>query len=51
MCIRDRAGKKAGAAPAALSATSQLIEDGVKRVNMYSVPKVSEDVEVPAKSA
>lgn len=46
-----KAGKKAGATPAALSATSQLIEDGVKRVNMYSVPKVSEDVEVPAKSA
>ncbi|WFD34858.1 glutamate--tRNA ligase [Malassezia cuniculi] len=40
----------ANAAPAKLSATAQLVDEGVKRINMYSVPKVNEDIEVPVQT-
>ena len=33
------------------SEAQDLIDEGVKKINMYSVPKVNEDVDVPTKSA
>lgn len=46
----EKGGGKAAGAPA-LNATEQLVQNGVKRVNMYNVPKVNEDVEVPVKTS